>query len=208
MNSQNEIDFIVKAINEQLADLESKAWDVYVEPSEFPENVDSKNYYYITERDDKKTYLFYGTRMLYFKIILFLEYKNLPYYLELFKSKFSNIIDNPEAVRKTEGPKYDESEPSMIILDDFREFLYSFVEFGYNNRIKIEHNKLKLILQETNNLIKISQAVVTNEASIYKAIKWFVEIVYPTSRSLNKARFIRKFGTYNPDILIPEIIPK
>ena len=108
-------------------------------------------------------------------------------------------------VTKSRGSLYEDSEPSMIIHDEFREFILSFQEFDFTSTKKIETNKLKLILENTNAIVSKTKTKITNETSIYRPVKWLVEIVYPQSRNLGKARFIKKFTTYHPDILIPEI---
>lgn len=123
----------------------------------------------------------------------------------MFVDKFHPLINDEEKVTAGRGPLYIDDEPSMIIHDEFRDFLRSFREFNTDYFKKLEVNKLKQILENTNSIIAKTRTEVTNETSIYKPVKWFVEIVYPTVRNLGKARFIKKFSTYHPDILIPEI---
>lgn len=201
MNKENEINYLVGEIRLLLSKLESTFWESCVAPTEswYDENT------YPFETADKKTWLYYGTKILYYNICVFLELKNLPLYQKMFVEKFSNIIENESTTLKSRGPIYSESEPTMIILDDFREFLSSFSEFDYDALKKNKTNKLRLILENTISIIEKTKTTVTNETSIYRPVKWFVEIVYPSARSLNKARFIKKFTTYHPDILIPEI---
>ncbi|WP_452602076.1 PD-(D/E)XK nuclease domain-containing protein [Pontimicrobium sp. MEBiC06410] len=203
---EKEIEFLVKQIRTQLHKLESAFFEVYVLPGEFdfeppPPGVSHIDY----EEEDKKTWLFYGTRKLYYKICLFLEYKKVPRYYQMFTERFGKIIDNETEVRKDRGPLYMDDEPSMIIHDEFREFLSAFREFDYEAPKDFEVNKLKLILENTTSIIARTKTKISNEASIYKPVKWITEIVYPSTRSLKKARFIHKFKTYNPDILVPEL---
>lgn len=203
MDKKKEIESLAKEIRAQLHKLESTFWEVYVNPANYDnETHDSENPYYDYDEKDKKTWLFHGTRILYYKICLFLELKNVPIYQKMFISKFENIINDEKKVRESRGPLYEDCEPSMIIHDEFREFLWSFYEFEFDYS---STNKLKLILENTNSIISQTKTKISNETSIYKPIKCFVEIVYPLSRELGKARFIKKFTTYHPDILVPEI---
>jgi len=204
---KKEIEVISKEISTLLHKLEVAFWEVNVNPANNEDYfIDEQGQHHFDyEKEDKTTWLFYGTRALFFKICLFLELKNVPLYYKMFVDKFQPIIDNKNKVTKGRGPLYTEGEPSMIIHDDFREFLRSFQEFNTDYFKKIEVNKLKQILENTNSIIVKTNTTVTNETSIYTPVKWFVEIVYPTMRSLGKARFIKKFSTYHPDILIPEI---
>lgn len=206
MDKKKEIENLAKEIRSQLHKLESTFWEVYVNPANYDyESPDPEHHYYDYEEEDKKTWLFHGTRILYYKICLFLELKNVPIYHKMFTTKFGDIINDEKKVTESRGPLYEDSEPSMIIHDEFREFLWSFYEFDYSTTKKLETNKLKLILENTNSIISKTKTKISNETSIYKPVKWLVEIVYPLSRDLGKARFIKKFTTYHPDILVPEI---
>lgn len=200
MAKEHEIDKLTKDINRLLSELEGYFWDVCVAPSYEP---GKPSRYEQAARDDKETWLFYGTRQLYYKICLFLELKEVPVYLNLFIAKFGHFIDDKKEVMKDRGPLYEESEPSMIIHDDFRDFLAGFAEFQHNR--KADTNKLRLILENTHSILTRHSVVPKSEPAIYKAVRWYIEIIYPQTRHLNKARFIRKFKTYHPDILVPEV---
>lgn len=210
-NTEKEIEFLSKEISTLLHKLEVAFWEAYV----YPGNYDDDDYYedengqmqyhHDYEKEDKKTWLYYGTRKLFYKICVFLELKNVPLYYKMFTDKFQPIIDDNEKVTKSRGPLYEDDEPSMIIHDNFREYLSSFQEFNNDYSKKLEVNKLKQILENTNSILAKTNTTVTNETSIYTPVKWIVEIVYPSMRSLGKARFIKKFSTYHPDILIPEV---
>jgi hypothetical protein len=157
------------------------------------------------EKRDNETLLYHGTKRLYYKICLFLELKNVPLYYKSFTLKFKDRIENEELTMESYGGLYNDSEPSMIIHDQFRDFLSAFVEFDNGFAKKLETNKLKLILENTNSILAKTATTITNETSIYSPIKWITDIIYPTTRNLGKARFIKKFSTYHPDILVPEI---
>jgi len=205
MDKKKEIENLAKEIRSLLQKLENAFWEVSVNPANHQYHSNPGEHSYNYEVEDNDTWLFHGTRILYYKICLFLELKDVPSYLQMFTAKFGSIINDEKQVKESRGPLYDNSEPSMIIHDEFREFLWSFYEFDYALTKKIESNKLKLILENTNSIISKTNTNITNETSIYNPVKWVVEIVYPHTRNLGKARFIKKFATYHPDILVPEI---
>lgn len=205
MSKEKEIERLAKEIQSLLHKLENTFWEVFVSPGYVDEEFELRSPYYKYEKRDNETWLYHGTKRLYYKICLFLELKNIPLYYQMFTSKFNEIIDSQEKVTDSYGGLYNDSEPAMIIHDQFREFLSAFEEFDSEYAKKIETNKLKLILENTNSIIDRTKVKVTNEASIYEPIKWLVEIIYPATRGLGKARFIKKFKTYHPDILAPEI---
>ncbi|RYZ91414.1 MAG: hypothetical protein EOP04_00565 [Proteobacteria bacterium] len=202
MNKEKEIDRLAKEIAKELGKLESTFWDVFVAPSETDE---APSRYWDFEKRDHETWLFHGTRRLYYKICFFLELKANLSFLEMFKKEFESTIKDETATMESYGGLYNDSEPSMIIHDRFRDFLSVFPEFDYELLNKAETNKLRLILENTNSILARTKAKVTGEASIYNPIKWLTEIIYPNTRLLGKARFIDKFTTYHPDILVPEI---
>lgn len=206
MTENKNIENLSKEISSELHELESTFYEVFVHPSNFDIEPDEHGSIYLDyDKEDKKTWLIHGTRILYYKICLFLELKKVPIYLEMFKNKFNDIISEPIKIMESRNSLYTDDEPSMIIHDDYREFLKAFKEFKSDYFKKIEVNKLKLILENTHSIINRTKTEVTNEASIYNPVKWVVELIFPTTRSLNKARFIKKFKTYHPDILVPEI---
>jgi hypothetical protein len=209
MNDQFEIknsdlEYIVTEILKLKSTLQSYYWDVYIEPNVHPYSTAQQEYLESQNRD-KETYILYGTRRLYYCICVFLELKNVPSYLKMFVDKFNTIIEDKEEVVKGIGPLYEDSDPSMKILDHFDDFLNTFPEFDYGNKKNKTEDKLHELLKETNNILIKTKTKVSNETSIYKSVKWFIELIYPSTRNLNTARFIRKFSTYHPDILIPEI---
>lgn len=207
IDKKKEIELLSKDISTLLHKLEVTFWEVYVNPANYDDYWEDEHGqpHFDYEKEDNRAWLFHGTRELFYKICLFLELKNVPLYYKMFIDKFQPIINDEKKLTKIRGPLYTDDEPSMTIHDEFREFLRSFQEFNTDYFKKLEVNKLKQILENTNSIIKNTKTKITNETSIYKPVKWLVEIVYPTTRTLGKARFIKKFTTYHPDILIPEI---
>lgn len=67
--SANEFKVFAGKIVKQLKDLESSAWNVLMECRGGP------------AQNSDVTYIFYGSRMLFYKICLFIEFKQLPDYL-------------------------------------------------------------------------------------------------------------------------------
>lgn len=143
---------------------------------------------------------------LYHHISLYLERKGYFEYLKEFKSFFKNTMTIKEKI--LEIVRDDEGEAYLQLTIDINMFLRPLQEFGV--KIPVTKNedyfKLQNILSETKAILnhaKISNP--KNEAEIYNAVKWILEFIFPTTRKTNSAKFIGKFGTYKPDILIPEV---
>ncbi|WP_431609189.1 hypothetical protein [Chryseobacterium sp. 'Rf worker isolate 10'] len=202
---EKEIEFLIYEIDSLLSKLRNKHWSEFVLPTlhgDFSE-VD-KDLDHDKTASDNREWLFIGTRNLYYKICLFLELKHVQYYMQMFVSEFKPIIDKREEVLKEYEGRYSESEPRMLILDRFSDFLGSFVEFN-KGPIALLIDKLENILENTRTIISMTQTKIRGEKSIYKSVRSVVELVFPTTRALNKSRFIQKYATYRPDILIPEL---
>jgi hypothetical protein len=202
MSKGHETEILAKEIQRLLIELENYFWDVFAY-SDFEQ--DNLSIYEKVTRQDTETWLFHGTRELYYKICLFLELKEVPIYLKMFTSKFGQLIDEKKKVLEGRAPLYDASEPTLIIHDDFRDFLSGFSEFDHSKMNRFRANRLKFILENTNNILARTNTKILREASIYKAVRWFIELVYPETRKNNKSRFVKKFTCYMPDILVPEI---
>lgn len=198
MNKENELKSLTTKIKNRLSLLEGYFWDVFVETAYYdePNHVDEV-------KDDKETYLFHGTKELYYWICLFLELRNLSAYLDLFITKFNPYIDDKGKVLDSRNPLYQDSEPSMIILDDFRNFLSAFPEFSEFD--KVPTDKLYNVLSATSSILEKTNIQPKAEPIIYKTVHWFLAQIYPKSKLLNRAKFFDLFTSYIPDILIPEI---
>ena len=201
---EKQLKYLIKQIKQDLRSISSSYWNNYVGRYEYMsyDEEETEEEKYILE--DNKTSIYENTKRLFHKICLFFELSESPFYLQKFKSEFEDIINDKKLTLQSHVLYYDD-ESSMKILYDFGVYLNSFPEFDYEEEKKIKYDKLKLILENTNQLISKTNTKVKNETSIYKTIRWFIEIIYPSSRGLNKARFISKFKTYHPDILVPEI---
>ena len=198
MTESETIGSLAKEIQRSLREMEGIFWEVAVASSYYDGNRRSD------DQDDEETWLFHGTRVLYYKICLFFELKRLPFYLKMFKDKFAEHIDSVEFVTNSRAPLYENSEPSMVILDNFRDFLSPFHEFDFSIISKGDSNKLKLILENTIPILTKTGTNIISETSISEPVKWIIEIFYPNAK-LNSSRFIKKFKTYKPDILVPEV---
>ena len=78
MDKKEEIKNLAAEIRSQLSKLESVFWEAYVEPTYNDEQYVSIDSYPNYEEEDKKTWLFHGTRILYYKICLFFRVKRCP----------------------------------------------------------------------------------------------------------------------------------
>ncbi|HTN37281.1 MAG TPA: hypothetical protein VL053_09415 [Arachidicoccus sp.] len=138
---------------------------------------------------------------LYYRILAYLELKGLPQLTETFKNKFYPIIQEKQNLFK-EVSMFPSEDLKLLIIREFEAFLSPFQILDYN---KSEVKKLTEILKDSDYILKNCNTQITNEASIYKEVKWVLSLYYPDIRRRNRASFIQQFKTYHPDILIPSL---
>ncbi len=152
-----------------------------------------------------KEWIKYRLKDLYYLIKVYLEVKNVIFYLQDFHQKFDTFI-NDDANDLVKAEIYHpEGEQELKIIIDFKRFLDPFKVFDYRHFKDEETIRLTSILKHTDYILKNSKTKIVTEADIYKQVKWILGLYYPKCRFLNKASFIQEFKTYSPDILIPEL---
>jgi hypothetical protein len=75
MSKEKEIEWLAKEIQSMLHKLENTFWDFFVGPGYDFEESKTSSPYYKYEKRDNEIWLYHGTKMLYYKICLFLELK-------------------------------------------------------------------------------------------------------------------------------------
>jgi len=157
------------------------------------------------EDEDEENKLYYNLQTLYLKIRCYLEAKNLLNYLNAFVEKIAPFIENKREALQVSGPYMSDGDPYLTAWSEMNTFLVPFPVFEDRYKKKKDISFVEEILKNSGRLITHRGVSVKNEADIYREVKWFLEILFPSIRQIEKARFIRKFKTYHPDILIPEI---
>jgi hypothetical protein len=155
--------------------------------------------YSFEEYDDT---LYWWFRELYATICVYLELKNLPYFLDQFRSKLEGIINKREkALQQLEHDGFH----YYPFVSEVRLFLSPFKRSTLKQDAEKIPSRLNQILAETNLIVNKTGTKVTNETSVYKCVHWVLQLYYPSCRRRNNARFISQFKSYRPDILIPEL---
>lgn len=145
-----------------------------------------------------------GLQNLYLLISAYIEARQMPGLLEIFKHRFENIITDDKKLLQDELP-HPEAEVELKVLSDYKQFLNIFKTFDYHELKEDETRKLASILRNSGYIVKRLKTGVRTEPDIYKQVKWILDLYYPSCRNKNKAAFTQNFKTYNPDILIPEL---
>ncbi|BDS10610.1 PD-(D/E)XK nuclease domain-containing protein [Aureispira anguillae] len=145
-----------------------------------------------------------STKNLYYLILTFLEKKGLSETYKTFKEKFSDRIDKTKNLLENKIYHPENTYESVMVISFFQ-FLDAFPEFDGREKNVDVLKKLNNILENTNNIIKKLQVIVNREEDIYKAVRWVIELYFPSVKAVGKASFIQQFKSYHPDILIPEL---
>lgn len=142
---------------------------------------------------------------LYLLVKVYLEVKDVNTLLNSFEKAFEAFVHDEKSDLVKAVMYHPEGDDELKIIGDFKRYLSPFKVFDYRHDKEVETIKLTSILQHTDYILKNIDVAVTNEADVYKQIKWILGLYYPRCRLTNKAGFIQEFKTYSPDILIPEL---
>lgn len=198
MLKQDEIKYIADEIKKTISSIEHNHYQ-WIMSYEHNPQPDPEEYPDWTEE-----WIRIRLRDLYHLILAYLEAKGMIHFLETFKSKFHPIIDDDKEILEANGT-HPEGEFELLIISQFKQFLDPFKFFDYQQTREDETIKLISILKNTDFILKNCNVEVNQETDINKQMKWVLGLYFPSSRSLNKASFIKEFKTYIPDILIPEL---
>lgn len=141
----------------------------------------------------------------YYLVLTFLELKGLPTMAARFEAEFlTSLSDNVKLFDTTQS--HPDSYEENKMLNEFDIYLMAFKEFQIDFQDQLlKETQLLSVLGNTGHILSKLKPVISNEADIYKSMQWFLSQFYPSTRFTQKAGFIRRFKTYRPDILIPEL---
>lgn len=142
-------------------------------------------------------------KKLYFRILTYIEAKGLPLLASDFRSNFEDKIKNDKDLKKVDQLHLDE-EPELVIIDDFKKYLYSFAYFDYQNVIEAENEKLISILENTPYILQKANSKIVKEENISKNVEWVLDLYFNCEKA-SKTMFTSVFKYYKPDIIIPEL---
>jgi hypothetical protein len=198
--TQNQIKKLESSINKGLQQLSASSYH-------YAMNVSHEYNYESGDDDDEdeKTGIYESIKDLYQKIALYFEIQNINSYREEFIATVKPYIDSKEKALTISGPLFSESDPFVEVVSKIEKCLSPFNVFNEYHKNEDEINILEEILRNSSKIIAHTKTKITKEADIYKEVKWVLEMIFPQTRNLHKARFISKFQTYHPDILIPEL---
>lgn len=137
---------------------------------------------------------------------VYLETQGLNEYLVAFKIKYSSIIlDENKATNITSYPLLDGDDfEEMYLIHEWKNFLSPFNLFKQDIS-KDELLKLKELLKNTNNILKLTGIKVKNEESINGVVRDVLDLYYNNVIAFKEGFFRHSFKNYRPDVIIEEI---
>lgn len=182
------------------------------------EIIEKENYDYYAFQQDEEGYsalmddkyadsIIYWMKRLYLCILVYLELRGLNQYLSKFRDKFEESIEASSEILKR-IPVDDEHSiysitPPLLMLENFQLYLAPFVGLSESAEHLFENDLLINILKSTKQILTKNKVTPSNEAEIYREVKWVLDFYFDTRKAVS--RFIKKHTNYKPDILIPEI---
>jgi hypothetical protein len=162
-------------------------------------------YYHQEEASDILRFIHICIQRLYKAICVYLEDEDLKSYLESFKEKFKNRVEDfKEITIGLEMPEDSDSLVSLPIASDIKSFLSPFIFFSTAKSDSTEYDRLLNILKSTSQILAKTKEDKSSEAPIYNEVAWVLDFYFKVRRGFPTG-FRGKFGSYRPDILIPEV---
>jgi hypothetical protein len=147
-------------------------------------------------------------RDVYYHICLYLELSGAVNYLSEFRRRFDFIIDDLKInLIKAASYNPDDDHGEIKLIHEFKRVLEPFQLFKDDAVRNEELTRIHGMLTETQHILEITRnsEKIIGEADIYGPVKTVLELFYPRIRLGNRAKFIKKFKTFVPDIIIPEL---
>lgn len=159
------------------------------------------------EENETLSWIHETLKRIYLLILAYLELKGLTMVADTFRKRYEDKLEDPVFMLNEKWSPLDEARSNRLSrLDEFEDFLLPFHEFDvFREEKRISGSYLENILKNTGFIIKRTNTVVTNETSIYKAVLWFIEILFPESLIGLAPIFPGKFKKYKPDLHVPEL---
>jgi hypothetical protein len=201
MNTQKEeMEYLEKTINDGLDNL----YYTYNKMEMMEDlNLHYDNYEYDRLKDNFESI----ANATYIKVLAYFELKGLKTYLQKFIDEFDNKIKTLDIYQQYYHEESGDTVSQLYL--DFRSFLkpFKFNESGEFDSIYLNQGLtyLERILMNTDLIIKLQQKVIHNEPDIYKTIKPFIEIFFPSVLNTEGSVILNKLKKYKPDIFIPEL---
>jgi hypothetical protein len=202
MTRELEIQFQERAINALLRQMEiifhelmSDDEGSFFDPDFSPKEI-------IAEK--KRQFNSYADKV-YHMVLVYLEMKNVPIYIEKFKEAISPYYKNMAELSTLSGMDMNGSE-NCIITAAYRQILFPFRAFGggeekYLTRLDILEN----ILENTGFILRDKKIIPDREATVYNNVKIVCEATFPKEAMFDGGNhpFYQNARCYKPDILIP-----
>lgn len=144
---------------------------------------------------------------LYYLICIYLESLGLNNYLEEFKSKYKNTINDPK--KSTEFISFPlndgDSEQELELVFEWKDILFPFGFIDRRKEDTDEYKKLLQLLGETNHIIKLTQSKISKEDDINYIMRQILGLYFNEVIAFSQGYFRHRFKEYRPDIIIKDI---
>lgn len=160
-------------------------------------------YAVVPEYDDLRSSFESVAKVTYLQIVAYIEMQNLKSYLAEFIQAFKEKLD----ARQIFDEYYIEETGEVVsqLYNDFWQYLKPFNFEKPDTLESIGLIYLERVLENTDRFIKIQGVTIINESSIYKAIRPYIEMLFPKVINTDGHYIFNMLKNYKPDILIPDL---
>jgi hypothetical protein len=157
------------------------------------------------EVSDNLPFIHTCVQQLYKCICVYLEVEDLKVYLKSFKETFNTRVDDfQEVTIAADLPEDSDGLALLPIAWEMKSFLKPFIAFTGERNKSETYDKLLDVLKSTAQIISKAQLAQISEPSVYNEVYWVLHFYFDVRRGAPTGSR-GKFGSYKPDLLIPEL---
>ncbi|WP_184547207.1 hypothetical protein [Mucilaginibacter sp. FT3.2] len=202
MSEPLETDYLATQIRDRISALSSEYYK-HTMQEEFEDLHDRDG----TSKAEMMDWVHDTLKRIYVLILAYLETQRLPVLAETFRNRYENRLDDKGFMLDAGAMPFDEGRDSYLYrLREFEDFLLAFRTFDiFREEKRISTNMLESVLSNSHLIVKKTKTVIKTETTVYKAIEWFLQMMYPEIIYSKAPLFPGKFKHYSADLFIPEL---
>lgn len=158
-----------------------------------------------TERNFSEYWTHEYLYRMYNILCIYFETLRLTEYLNEFKTEYEPIINDKKRTIAISSVilEYGDSADDLYLLIQWKKLLAPF-EF-FCSKKKEQNKRVIDFLECTNEILKITNTIVTREDDINSKIREVANFFFNGVKAYSVGYFVHKFNSYKPDIIIQEL---
>jgi len=157
------------------------------------------------DRAETDDWLLAELKRLFILITAYLNMKSMDLLAGLFIDSYKEKLEDREFMLRTSLLPLGNNWDTLLRLKEFEDYLLSFPDFKNQITNRDDLETLRSILANTHLIMQRTALIADKEYTVYKSVKWFMELIWPKTKIEKLPEFQQEFKHYEPDLHIPEL---